>query len=245
VSTVADPGKPDYYSSSFGERCMKSTMSRITAVLFALPLSLGAAQAATISGTFTGTANYTQTVSVGGPPVQTSINGEAVTGSFTATTGPCVFGNIAQGCAVAPANNAITLNVAGQVFVFDNDVAEFRIENGPAGETLNYTPVDLQPYETADLVLVGAQDAFTDGLALDTLHPGPVDLAASSLRFAAGRSIAGQVQLTSLQFTPIPEPPGYSLLLSAALLVVLLRSLTPQVFKVVSSHETGAGAGRS
>ena len=217
---------------------MNTTMSRLTAVLFAIPLFAGATQAATIAGSFTGIADYTLTYSISGPTLHRTVTGEAVVGSFVATTGPCVFGDISQGCAVVAANNVITLDVAGQILVFNGGPASFQITDGAAGEILTYTPVETQPYETANLVLAGAQDAFTNGLALDTLHPGPVDLSASSLGFAEARSIVGEVQLTSLQFTSIPEPSGWTLLLPAALLSALFR---PRHAKVVQGCGIHAG----
>ena len=106
-------------------------------------------------------------------------------------------------------NTYLTLTTAEGTVRFGSPDYLAKLTNSPTSQKLDVNFSFMDPYSYNDLILVGLANAFVHGVDFSRLYPGKIDLGASSLNYQDGRNYRGQVSLTSLQFTNVPEPSSW------------------------------------
>ena len=97
------------------------------------------------------------------------------------------------------------------------------VTNLQASQTVTFDAGYTNPYGSAILTLAGAPGAFIDGTDYQSLHPGTVNLAGSSLLVYGGRDFNAGVTLTSITINNVPEPTTATLLATLIVLGVTLH----------------------
>lgn len=188
---------------------MRLPIKILVYALAALPLKLGVAHAGLITGAFTGL--VTKSVLVTGPGQTADINGQPVTGTFSANDNGCVpsFG-------YCSGQITLVFNVNGMRLSFGSDGRGsdlFQVSDTATGQTINLYPDSGQPYSAGTLQFSGAPGAFIDGGVYATLHPGTIDQATATASFVASRDFSATIAVTSITAaTPVPEPSSLPLL---------------------------------
>lgn len=149
-----------------------------------------------------------------------TLNGTPVVGSFSADATNCFpldghTPGTAVSCGVSQDALAITASVNGQTFTFFRPGGLISVDNASSQTLILTAGYGFEAF-TASLILNGPANAFIGGTDFQTLHPGPIDLGASSLGIGARSSFSGGVQLTSVSLNdlpvPVPEPAGWTML---------------------------------
>lgn len=180
------------------------------------------------SGSFSALASIQIYQSSAGGPV--SSDSAPITGSFLVDVTRCTPSSPGNpgaqpGCNTPPQDLNVTVNLPFRSVTFSQPGGFVSVQDSMGKQILTLYAGYGFALASAQLVLVGPDNAFINGNDCQSLAPGPVDLAVSYLLVAGGREFGLTAQLTSLSFdrVSVPVPASVLLLLSMVLTCVAVR----------------------
>lgn len=205
---------------------MLKFIASLVGVMAIIPHTLMAAPI--FSGSFDALASIQIYQSPLGDPA--SLDNVLITGFFRVDTTHCTPpdpGNpgAQPGCNTPPQDLTITVNLPFRSSTFSQPGGFVSVQDSIGKQTLTLYAGYSFALASAQLVLVGSDNAFINGNNYQSLTPGQVDLGASYLLATGGREYSLTAQLTSLSFdaVSVPEPASVLLLLAMVFTCVAVR----------------------